>query len=149
VRDKALSVTLNNWGLFSLTLSYFCGKIETVKRATTGATQMTYLRLDLYINGKEILINESDEATAQEYENLVQCASIVSEGANASLMSNGFVTLSADEIADEDMQNVLWDFVGREVKATDEVMYVMCLWQHDEWGDPEHVREQVRLVEFE
>lgn len=110
---------------------------------------MTYLRLDLYVNGKETLINESDDATAREYENLVSCASIVSEQANATLMANGFVVLSADEITDDDMQNVLWDFVGREVKATDEVMYVMCLWQHDEDGEPEHVREQVKLVEFE
>lgn len=103
---------------------------------------MNYLRLDLYINGREYLVDETDEATAEEFERAVRNAAIVFQRCDDALRTDGAVTLTADEITDEDMQNVLWDFVG-EVKATDEVSYVMCLWNAGE-----HVQSCVTLAEM-
>lgn len=105
---------------------------------------MSYLRLDLYINGREYLVDETDEATAEEFERAVRNAAIVFQRCDDALRTDGAVTLTAEEIADEDMQNILWDFTSHEVKATDEVSYVMCLWDAGE-----HVKSCVTLAEFE
>lgn len=103
---------------------------------------MTHLRLDLYINGREYLVDETDEATAEEFNRAVRNAAIVFQRCDDALRTDGAVMLTAEEIADEDMQNVLWDFTGREIKATDEVSYVMCLW-----NGGEHVKSCVTLAE--
>lgn len=110
---------------------------------------MAYLRLDLYINGKEYLVWESDEATAAEYDRAVRNASIVFQRCDDTLKSNGFVYLNAGEIEDEDMQQVLYEFTDRDIKSTDEVLYVMCLWQRNEDDEAEHIREQVKFADFE
>jgi len=110
---------------------------------------MTYLRLDLYINGKEYLVWESDEATADEYDRAVRNASIVFQRCDDAMKDIGFVYLTAEEIQDEDMQQVLYEFTNCVIKVTDEVLYVMCLWQRNEEGEASHIRGQVKFVEFD
>lgn len=110
----------------------------------------TYLRLDLYINGKEYLIDESREASAQELEASIRVARIPFASVDADLAAQGFALLTAEQIADEDMQDKLWDITGYEVKATDEVQYVMCLWQRDEeTGEVEHLQSHAKISDFE
>lgn len=109
----------------------------------------TYLRLDLYINGKEFLIDESNTATASEFEQSVRVANLPFTSTDNALLEQGFALLTAEQIADEDMQDLLWDITGREIKATDEVQYVMCLWHRDEeTGEVEHFQSQVKLADM-
>lgn len=91
-----------------------------------------HLRLDMYLNGgNEQLVGEAD-ATRDGFESLMQHNWLIFPRITDDIETTGTSLLTADEIADEDMQDILWDIFGREIKATDTITFCMCLWDGDE-----------------
>ncbi len=103
---------------------------------------MTHLRLDMYINGHEYMIME-DSATERGFLNCVRNAHIAFQAIDDEIKTTGRARLSPEMLTDDDMLDILWDQTGREIKVTDEVDYMICLWEGNE-----HVKSCVTLSEL-
>jgi hypothetical protein len=108
----------------------------------------TYLRLDMYINSREYLIAET-EVSENGFESAVAAAGLVFQASDDEIYTKGYTMLTAEQMADEDQLAIIEDYAGREINASDEVRYMMCLWRINEDGEPEHVRSEVKLAEME
>lgn len=104
---------------------------------------MRFLRLDMYLNGKEALVGTAD-ATHDGFDSLMGHNWLVFKRVIAEIEATGVSRLTSAEIEDEDMQDILWDVFDRGVKANDEVNFCMCLWEEEE-----HVKSAVALAECE
>lgn len=104
---------------------------------------MAHLRLDLYINSKEILVGEAD-VTVCGFNSLTGNDYVMFQSSVDEIETKGFSHLTAEQMQDGDVKELVREYTNREIRDTDEIYYVMCLWEGDE-----HVKSQIKLSEVE
>lgn len=98
-----------------------------------------HLRLDMYVNGKEYLISE-DRVSEDGFEACLNASDAVTGSIARQLRDNGTARMDKDEQVSEEMVEVFWDILDREILASDDVDFCMCLWEGDE-----HIESAVSL----
>jgi hypothetical protein len=108
---------------------------------------MKFLRLDMYLNGRETLVGTA-EATRDGFESLMCHDWIVFKRVAAEIEATGVSQLTAAEIEDEDMREILWDIFDREIATSETVDFCMCLWQEID-REEEHLMSAYKLEDCE
>lgn len=91
---------------------------------------MQYLRLDMYINSKEILIGE-DDATEAGFESILNLTDIIDSRIAEEIRTSGVSSIPA-ELRTETILNLIWEMTDIDAQADDEINFCMCLWERDE-----------------